>query len=157
VPGVEGLGVDVLSADFTLERFRAVAKKRRDQVKSFLLDHAALDTLGNAYSDEVMWAARIHPRTRVTELSPDQIAALHQAIVGVLRSAVDEIARRKPATDEKLRDFLSVRNKKGQPCPRCGTAIRTCGVHGHDAFFCPTCQPDAQGRGFVDWRRIKGA
>ena len=42
----------------------------------------------------------------------------------------------------------------GEPCPVCATPIRTTGVRGHDAFFCPRCQHDAKGRGFVDWRKV---
>lgn len=154
VPGLADIGDDVLSEAFTRERFRALARKRRDQVKSFLLDHAALDTLGNAYADETLWAARLHPKARVRELSPEQLDTLHDAIVDTLTRARDEIARRKPPTDEKLRDFLNVRGRKGDPCPRCGTRIRTCGLNGHDAYFCPTCQPDVKGRGLVDWRKL---
>lgn len=155
IPGFEPIGVDVLSPEFTRERFRALAKKRRDQVKPFLLDHAALDSLGNAYSDETLWEARLHPKLRVREIDADGLDRLHDAIVAVLSRSRDEIARRKPALDEKLRDFLAVRNRKGEACPRCGTTIRVCGIHGHDAFFCPTCQPDVKGRGFVDWSKLK--
>jgi formamidopyrimidine-DNA glycosylase len=154
IPLFEPIGIDVLSPAFTREAFRALAKKRRDQVKPFLLDHAALDSLGNAYSDETLWEARIHPKTRVKELDAAGLDRLHDAIVTVLSRSRDEIATRKPALDEKLRDFLAVRNRKGEACPRCGTTIRVCGIHGHDAFFCPTCQPDAKGRGFVDWRKL---
>jgi formamidopyrimidine-DNA glycosylase len=155
IPGLGKIGLDVLDpAVFTRAAFRALASKRRDQLKSFLLDHAAIDHLGNAYADESMWAAKLHPKARVKELSPAQVDALHDAIADVVAKATAEIASRKPALDEKLRDFLAVRGKKGQPCPRCGTPIRTCGLHGHDAFFCPTCQPDVKGRGFVDWRKL---
>jgi formamidopyrimidine-DNA glycosylase len=73
--------------------------------------------------------------------------------VKVVRVARDEIARREPPLDEKLRDFLKVRNRAGEPCPRCGETIRAAGVHGHDAFFCPICQPDVKGKGLVDWRK----
>jgi formamidopyrimidine-DNA glycosylase len=155
VPGFDTVGVDVLSAEFTLAAFTRIAKKRRDQVKVFLRDKSALDSLGNAYADEVLFAAGVHPKARVRELTPEKLRDLHQAIIDVLTHARDEIARREPALDEKLRDFLKVRNRKGAPCPTCGTKIRAAGVRGHDAFFCPVCQPDNKGRGFVDWRKLK--
>ena len=156
VAGFDRVGLDVLDPGvFTREAFRAVAKKRREQAKIFLMDHAALDCLGNAYADESLWAAGIHPKTRMSELSAEQLDALHDAVAETVRNACDEIQRQKPALDEKLRDFLGVRNRKGQPCPRCGTTVRVCGIHGHDAFFCPTCQPDAKGRGFVDWSKLR--
>lgn len=156
VVGWDRVGLNLLDDKvFTLEAFRKLAKGRRDQAKSFLLDHGAIDTLGNAYADESLWAAKIHPKARVRELSDDQIAALHAAIVETNRKAAEEIVRRQPPLDEKLRDFLAVRGRKDQPCPRCGTKIRVCGIHGHDAYFCPTCQPDGKGRTFVDWSKLK--
>ena len=155
VPGLADVGVDVLDpAVFTYEVFSALARRRRDQCKAFLLDHAALDSLGNAYADETLWEARIHPKTRVSELDPAKLRDLYEAIPRVLANARDTIATRQPALDEKLRDYLAVRQRKGEKCPRCGTTVRTCGMHGHDAFFCPTCQPEGKRKGFVDWRKV---
>lgn len=155
VPGFAKVGVDVLDPKkFTSEAFRALAKKRRDQVKVFLLDKAALDALGNAYADEVLWEAQLHPKARVRDLSDAELERLRAAIVKVIGEATRTIAKRKPALDEKLRDFLKVRGRHGEPCPRCGTTLRSAGVHGHDAEFCPTCQPDARQSAIVDWRRV---
>ncbi|MFZ5480509.1 MAG: DNA-formamidopyrimidine glycosylase family protein [Myxococcota bacterium] len=149
------VGVDVLGPGFTEAALARLAKGRREQVKAWLLDKAAFDSFGNAYADEALWEARLHPKTMVASLSKEELARLRVAMVKVLAEARDEIARRKPPLDEKLRDFLKVRNRAGEPCPRCGETIRAAGVHGHDAFFCPTCQPDVGSKGFVDWRRVK--
>lgn len=157
VPGLTKIGVDVLDAGwFTREAFRKLASRRRDQAKVFLMDKSALDAMGNAYADEVLWAARIHPKTMVRSLSPEQLDALHDAIVQVLTQARETIRRRAPPLEEKVRDFLSVRGRHGQPCPRCGTTLRSAGVHGHDADFCPVCQPDARGTSIVDWSKAPG-
>lgn len=153
VPGLVEGGVDVLGAAFTPAALRALVKGRREQVKVFLMDKAALDALGNAYADEVLWAARLHPKRTTGRLSPAELDALHAALVSVLTEARDTIAARAPPLPEKVRDFLRVRGRKDQPCDRCGTTLRVVGIHGHDAWFCPACQPDADGRGFVDWRR----
>ncbi len=156
VPGLAVVGVDVLDARaFTRKRFRALARTRKDQVKVFLMDKAALDALGNAYADEVLFAAKLHPKTFVRSLDDEAIDALHDAIVTVLRDARDEVARQKPPLDEKVRSFLKVRNRHGEPCPRCGATIRKAGVHGHDAFYCPECQPDARKSALVDFRKAK--
>ena len=156
VPGLAKVGVDVLNAKkFTREAFRALAKKRRDQVKVFLMDKSALDAMGNAYADEVMWEAQLHPKTMVRSLDEDRLDRLHDAIVKVLGDARKTIADRKPPIDEKIRDFLKVRGRHGEPCPRCGEKIRSAGVHGHDAEFCPHCQPDDRGSSIVDWRKAK--
>lgn len=155
VPGLAHLGVDVLDRRaFTRAAFRALARKRRDQAKVFLMDKAALDAFGNAYADEALFAAGVHPKTPVRALSDDELDALHDALVATLRGAAAEIARRRPPLDEKLRDFLKVRNRHGEPCPRCGGKIRRAGVHGHDAFFCPTCQPERRKGALVDWRKV---
>jgi len=155
VPGLATIGVDVLDRKlFTKKRFREIAATRRDQVKLLLMDKGALDAMGNAYADEVLFEARIHPKSFVRALGDEDLDRLHAAIGKVLRRARDEIARRAPPLDEKVRDFLSVRGRKGDACPRCGAKIRTAGVLGHDAFFCPTCQPETRKSGIVDWRDL---
>jgi len=123
---------------------------QEDQVRVFLLDKKALDSLGNAYADEVLFEAGIHPKTFCRSLSHDDAVRLHDAIVKVMTEAVAEVARREEPIDVKVRDFLKVRLK--DTCPRCGTKIRTAGVRGMDAYFCPRCQP-ATRAGLVDWTR----
>lgn len=155
IPGYGSVGVDVLDAKhFTRTAFGALAKKRRDQVKVFLMDKTALDAMGNAYADEVCWAAKLHPKRRVASLSASELDALHGAIVSVLTEARETIVKRAPPLDEKVRDFLKVRGRAGAPCPRCETTIRSAGVHGHDAEFCPVCQPDEGATAIVDWRKL---
>jgi len=154
-PGLPHVGIDVLGPEFTLQALKKLAKKARNQVKLFLLDKALFDSFGNAYADETLFAAKIHPKTRVNELDDDALARLHAAIIDTLQSAIDHIVTAQPKLENKLRDFLNVRNRKGEPCPVCGTAIRAAGVRGYDAFFCPSCQPDTKGRGFVDWRKAR--
>jgi formamidopyrimidine-DNA glycosylase len=154
VPGLAHVGVDVLDPKvFTRDKFRELARKRRDQAKVFLMDKSALDAMGNAYGDEVLFEARIHPKAMVRKLSDADLDRLHDAIVTVLDNARRVITERAPATDVKLRDFLKVRGHKGEPCARCGARLRSAGVHGHDAIFCPECQPDHRGTGIVDWRK----
>ena len=152
IPGLASIGLDVLAPN-SPSRLLSGARRRRDQVKVFLMDKSALDAFGNAYADETLFAAGIHPKARVRELSDAQLHALHQAAITVLREACETIRERQPPLHEKVRDFLKVRNRKGEPCPTCDAPIRVAGVRGHDAFFCAVCQPDQKGRGFVRWRR----
>jgi formamidopyrimidine-DNA glycosylase len=163
IAGWDRIGVDVLDAKkFTVEAFRALARKRRDQAKVFLMDKSAIDAFGNAYADEALWAAKIHPKAAVRTLSDHELDRLHDAMVETLREANEQVQKRQPPLDEKYRDFLRVRNRHGAECPRCGDKIRKAGVHGHDAFFCPTCQVLPGGGGglgtksIVDWRKTKG-
>src|SRR6266571_2533950 len=77
-------GIDLLSPEFTRERFVSLLRHRRDQVRVFLLDKKALDSLGNAYADEVLFEAGIHPKTFCRSLSHDDGVRLHDAIVKVM-------------------------------------------------------------------------
>jgi formamidopyrimidine-DNA glycosylase len=150
IPGMQTGGIDILSPEFSRERFCSLLKHRRDQVRAFLLDKKALDSLGNAYADEVLFEAGIHPKTFCRRLSHEEGVRLHDAIVKVMREAAEEVARRAEPIEVKVRDFLKVRLK--DTCPRCGSKIRTAGVKGMDAYFCPRCQP-ATRSGLVDWTR----
>ena len=150
IPGLNAGGIDILSPQFTRERFVSLLKHRRDQVRAFLLDKKALDSLGNAYADEVLFAAGVHPKTWCRSLSHDDAVRLHDAIVEVMRDAVAEVARRDEPIEVKVRDFLKVRMK--DQCPRCGSKLRRAGVRGMDAYFCPHCQP-ATRSGLVDWTK----
>jgi formamidopyrimidine-DNA glycosylase len=150
IPGMQTGGIDILSPEFTREHFVSLLKRRRDQVRVFLLDKKALDSLGNAYADEVLFEAGIHPKTFCRSLSHEDGVRLHDAIVKVMAEAAAEVARRAEPIEVKVRDFLKVRLK--ERCPRCGSKIRTAGVKGMDAYFCPRCQP-ATRAALVDWTR----
>lgn len=162
VPGFDTVGIDPLSPEFTAEHLRRLVWSRRDQVRGFLLDKSAVAAIGNAYADEILWAARLHPKTGCQGLRDEDIGRLHAAIRRVLSEAVQEVARRKAPIEVKVRDFLRVRNRKGRPCPACSGKIRVEGVRGHDTFYCPVCQPnrpDARRgrRQLVDWSRLPGS
>ena len=150
IPGFQAGGVDILSAEFTRERFFSLLRHRRDQVRVFLLDKKALDSIGNAYADEILFAAGIHPKTWCRSLGHEDALRLHGAIGSVMQDAVTEVVRRAEPIDVKVRDFLKVRRK--EVCPRCGAKIRKAGVRGMDAYYCPHCQPETR-PGLVDFRK----
>lgn len=154
IPVYTQLGVDVLDpAAFTPLVFETLARKRRDQVRAFLMDKSALASIGNAYADEILFAARLHPKTMVRKLSPEERTRLYEAIGQVLRGAIAEIEKRDTPPGVKVRDFLSVRGRDGKPCLVCGTTIRAVRVNDGDACFCPHCQP-ATRKLFVDFGRL---
>jgi formamidopyrimidine-DNA glycosylase len=153
IPGYRDLGVDVLSERFTLACLLQLLAGRRDQIRQFLLDKTALASIGNAYADEILFAARLHPKTFCHKLSPEGVASLHVAIRQTLAHAIAVIAERDEPIEVKVRDFLAVRGRDRQPCPVCGTTIRTVRVGAGDACFCPTCQP-AERKLFVDFRKV---
>jgi formamidopyrimidine-DNA glycosylase len=153
IPGYRDLGVDLLSEDFTLARFRALWAGRRDQVRQFLLDKSALASLGNAYADEILFAARIHPKTFCHRLPPAAVDELFGAIRRTLDHAIAEIAARDAPIEVEVRDFLAVRGRARKPCCVCGTLLRVVRVGAGDACFCPSCQPTER-KLFVDFRRL---
>ena len=153
IPIYGQLGLDVLSPAFTRDALAAVIAKRRDQVRAFLMDKRALASIGNAYADEILFAAGLHPKTFCSKLAPADVDALHAAIGRVLRDAIDEIRRRDEPIEIKVRDFLKVRGRDGKPCLVCGTTIRAVRVGDGDACFCPHCQRETR-KLFVNWTRL---
>jgi len=144
-------GIDVLSASFTLEVFRNLARAHsRKQVRVFINDHTIMSSIGNAYADEILFDAGIHPKTFVARLASADIDRLYGAIRRVLEWGIEEVRKAGQPIHVKVREHMKVRYRKGEPCPRCGTTIRREGVRGHDVFFCPNCQP-ASRKLFIDW------
>jgi formamidopyrimidine-DNA glycosylase len=141
IPGYREQGVDILSADFTRERFEALIGGRRHQARVFLMDQSALSAIGNAYADEILFTAGIHPKTSCARLSPDERGKLYDAVKSVVAWGIEEVEKAGQPIEVKVRDHVRVRNRKDQPCPVCGTKIRRVGVLGYDSFYCPTCQP----------------
>jgi formamidopyrimidine-DNA glycosylase len=155
IPRYEAQGIDILGPAFTAEAFRTLAARhRRKQVRVMLTDQTVLSSIGNAYADEILFAAGIHPKTFVARLSLDQLNDLHASILGVMREAITIVENSAQAIHVKVRDHVKVRNRHGEPCPRCGTKIRREGVRGYDVYFCPSCQPATRDL-FVDWKTIK--
>jgi len=152
IPRYATQGVDILSPAFTREEFRAILKANaRRQVRVMINDQETLSAIGNAYADEILFEARIHPKTFTGRLSPEEQDRLYDAIGSVMawgKRMVEEAAQ---PIHVKVRGHLKVRNRKGESCPRCGTTIRREGVRGHDTFFCPSCQPPSRTL-FIDWR-----
>jgi formamidopyrimidine-DNA glycosylase len=145
IPLFDAQGVDVISAGFTWEVFRGLARGRSLQARAFLMDQEALSAIGNAYADEILFAARIHPRTPCSALGEEELRRLYDGIVRVLRWGIDEVRKAGQPIEVKVRSHLRIRNRKGEPCPVCGATIRRVGVRGCDSFFCPQCQPLAGG------------
>lgn len=152
IPGYGELGMEVLSEDFTRERFSSLVKGRREQVRTFLMDKRTLASIGNAYADEILFAAGLHPKTFCYQLSDEDRVRLYDSIRATLVHAINHIAQVGPDVSEKLRDFLKVRGRSGQPCEVCGTTLRSVRVGPADADFCPRCQP-ARRALFIDWSR----
>jgi formamidopyrimidine-DNA glycosylase len=150
IPVYGELGLDLMSPAFTRAAFGQAFARRRDQVRPFLMDKQALASIGNAYADEILFAAHLHPKTFCRKIDPAGVEALYAAIGRVLSEAIAEIRRRDEPIEIKVRDFLKVRGRDGKPCLVCGSTIRAVRVGAGDACFCPTCQPETR-KLFINW------
>jgi formamidopyrimidine-DNA glycosylase len=150
IPVYGELGLDLMSPAFTRAAFGQAFARRRDQVRPFLMDKQALASIGNAYADEILFAAHLHPKTFCRKIDPAGVDALYEAIGRVLSEAIAEIRRRDEPIEIKVRDFLKVRGRDGKPCLVCGSTIRAVRVGAGDACFCPTCQPETR-KLFINW------
>jgi formamidopyrimidine-DNA glycosylase len=141
VPGVATLGPDPLAADFTVDTLAGLLAGRRTQIKGVLRDQHIIAGIGNAYSDEVLHAAKMSPFKMASSLTPDDVAVLYDAI----RTTVGDAVKRSAglaATDLKgeKKSGLRVHARTGQECPVCGDTIREVSFADSSLQYCPTCQ-----------------
>lgn len=129
------LGPDALALD--TEGFLEALAGRRGRVKSALMNQSILAGVGNVYTDEALFQARIHPETSVDELDEARRRELFGVLRDVLHAAIE--ARADP---ERVPDrFLLPHRRKGESCPRCGTELERIELSGRATYFCPREQP----------------
>ena len=141
------VGPEPLEADFTgTVLFDRLQRRKNSSIKAALLDQTVLAGIGNIYADEALWGAKIHPETKVGNISIASIKKLYTEIVTVLQLSIEKGG----STD---RNYVNAEGKKGSyidfarvfrrenlPCPRCGTAIIKTRVAGRGTHICPKCQ-----------------
>ena len=138
------LGLDPLEA--TEEEFRAAIRGRHARIKALLLDQRVLRGMGNIYTDESLWHARIHPTQLGMKLKDKELHGLYVAMRRVLSQAIrfrgssisDYVDSK--GTPGKFQQRHCVYGRKGKKCPRCGALIRRETVAGRSSYFCPKCQ-----------------
>ncbi|MDT0459213.1 DNA-formamidopyrimidine glycosylase family protein [Streptomyces sp. DSM 41527] len=141
VPGVARLGPDPLSEGFTVEAFGGLLAGEGRQIKGVLRDQSVLAGIGNAYSDEILHAARMSPFKLAAKLSGEEVARLYEAIGTTLAAAVER--SRGPALKDlkaEKKSGLRVHGRKGEACPVCGDTIREVSFSDSSMQYCPTCQ-----------------
>ncbi|OLT36275.1 DNA lyase [Actinomadura sp. CNU-125] len=141
VPGIAALGPDPLDETFTPEALREIVTGKRTQIKGLLRDQKVIAGIGNAYSDEVLHAARMSPFKIAATLDDTDVATLHDAIVSTLRDAVER-SRGLEAQDLKgeKKTGLRVHGRTGEKCPVCGDTVREVSFADSSLQYCPTCQ-----------------
>lgn len=141
------VGPEPLAADFTADAFILRLNRRaKSGIKAVLLDQTVVAGIGNIYADESLWAAKIHPETRVQNVPKARLKALFEGLQKVLRTSIEKGG----STDRNYVDaqgkrgsyltFANVFRREGKPCPRCGTTIIKLRVAGRGTHICPHCQ-----------------
>ncbi|HEV2403444.1 MAG TPA: bifunctional DNA-formamidopyrimidine glycosylase/DNA-(apurinic or apyrimidinic site) lyase [Candidatus Saccharimonadales bacterium] len=141
------LGPEPLAANFIANDLqRRLLRRGGTSIKAALLDQTIISGVGNIYADESLWAAKIHPATKVGKLTQSKINTLYHELRRILRLSIEKGG----STDKTYVDakgqkgsylqFAQVFRREGQPCPRCGTPITKIRVAGRGTHICPNCQ-----------------
>ncbi|GAV13413.1 DNA-formamidopyrimidine glycosylase [Paenibacillus sp. NAIST15-1] len=149
-PPLHKLGVEPLSPEFTVERFAEAMRRRRSFIKPVLLNQHIVVGIGNIYVDEALFRAGIHPNRAADELTDEEYALLHRAIIDTLKEAVE-------AGGSSIKSYvngqgemgmfqhqLQMYGRQGQPCVQCGSIIEKTVVGGRGTHYCPVCQHRSQ-------------
>jgi len=145
---MESLGPEPLSPSFTVDYLQKVLSRHRKKIKEVLLDQKIIAGIGNIYSDEILFRAKIHPERSACSLLQEEIFLLFSAMQEILRAAI--VARGTTAGDRqylnttgkpgKFQYRLQVYQRRGQECLRCGRVIVSKKFGGRSGYFCPQCQ-----------------
>ncbi|HVK88638.1 MAG TPA: bifunctional DNA-formamidopyrimidine glycosylase/DNA-(apurinic or apyrimidinic site) lyase [Kofleriaceae bacterium] len=145
-PALAVLGPDPITDGIDVAAFFARSRKKKAQLKAFVLDQSVLAGVGNIYASEALWRAQLKPTARAYRLTSESAARLAAAIREVLEHALTkggtslrDFVDADGREGENI-DYLWVYGRTGEPCPRCKTPIRRSVVQGRATFFCPTCQ-----------------
>jgi formamidopyrimidine-DNA glycosylase len=139
--GSDEIGPDADDAALSPEVWRSRIRRHSGELKNVLRNQEFVAGIGNAYSDEILHAARLLPTRRRSTLAPEEIDELYDATRATLSAAISTLRERVPPTFEtEVRDFLAVHNKGGQPCPRCGQRITQTEGGGFTTSYCRRCQ-----------------
>lgn len=134
----QGLGPDALDERLTPEWLFEQLSSRRGSLKSGLMNQSLMAGIGNVYSDEILFHAKVHPGIPCNELSRKQVAHLLRVMQRVLRTA----ARHNADVERFPSSYLTRKREKGARCPRCESVLKTSALSGRTAYFCPACQKE---------------
>ena len=141
VPQLCEQGPDVLSS-FSFEEFQERLRPFRGEIKGVLTRGRVISGIGNAYSDEILFAAGVYPFRKRNSLTTEELMRIYEKSQEVAHEAVSVLKERVgDSIHTKVRDFLKVHNKGGEPCPNCGNAITQITAHRRITSYCRRCQP----------------
>jgi len=146
MPDLAKLGVEPLDKNFTFFKFRNLIHAETRKIKQVLIDQEVIAGIGNIYSDEILWRAKIHPFKPANKLNEAELKKIYAATREILKKAIK-------LRGTSISDFRDTSGKEGayatvryayqredEPCPRCKTPIRRIKLGGRSAHYCPKCQ-----------------
>jgi len=141
VAGWNEQGPDADDPGLSASEWHDRIRRHSGELKNVLRNQTFVAGIGNAYSDEILWAARLAPFRGRASLAPDEVAALYEATRSVMEWAIRELRTLVPPRLEvEQRSFLRVHGKGGQPCPRCGATLSEVRAGGFVTTWCRSCQ-----------------
>jgi formamidopyrimidine-DNA glycosylase len=141
VPGIAALGPDPFSPGFDVDALAGILGPSSQQVKGLLRNQTVIAGIGNAYSDEILHAARISPFALAKSLDRTEVQRLYDAIHTILGTAVEEARGKAPnQLKDTKRSQMRVHGRTGQECPVCGDTVREVSFADTALQYCPTCQ-----------------
>jgi formamidopyrimidine-DNA glycosylase len=146
-PGLSDIGPDAGTFEWTEAAFSERAKAKRSELRNLLQDQTFISGIGNAYADEILWDAKLHPKRRVGSLTADEMHRFYGSLRSVIAKGLAEVETAMPAQlGEKPRAHMQIRGRAGTPCPRCGATLMRRRKGLDDVDLCPKCQPAPKGQ-----------
>jgi len=141
IEGIARLGLDPLAADFDQAKFASLLAGSAGQLKTLLADQSLLAGVGNAYSDEILWAAKLSPFRNASKLTPEESGRLYHALTATLRDAVKRsLGQAAKELKDAKRAGMAVHGRAGEKCPECGDTVREVFLAKRSFQYCPQCQ-----------------
>lgn len=133
-------GPDALDRRFDFDAFKTAVRGLKRDVKSVLMDQEIVAGIGNIYSDEILFQARINPAERIDKLTPGQLERLFLEMRKVLKTAIARGAGSEQFVERMPKGSLLPQRNKGGRCPRCRSLLKVFKLGGRTAYCCPRCQ-----------------
>ncbi|MEK7635903.1 MAG: DNA-formamidopyrimidine glycosylase [Patescibacteria group bacterium] len=146
LPDLKMLGPEPLDESFKIDKFISLISLEKRKIKQVLMDQEVISGIGNIYSDEILWQAKIHPFTPANRLKTGQLKTIYSSMRQILKKAIKlrgtsiSDFRDTSGKSGAYADIRKVYAKEGEKCQRCQTLIKRIKIGGRSAHFCPKCQ-----------------
>ena len=143
---IREIGIDPFSPEFTFQEFKKRIKNTKRKIKQVLMDQSLIAGIGNIYSDEILFEAKIHPEKKTHVLKEEELKRIYQSIKKVLKKAIElggesiSDYRRPDGSKGGFDPLRKVYRREGKPCVRCRTPIKRIKIAQRSSYFCPKCQ-----------------